>query len=327
MEYRSKYFFRQYVLERKTKPVSVEREQELASIIQAEAQTIEALKRLIRRSRNKLSYGEKDQLVRFIEENITVREAINELVSANLGFAVKVASEYLNRGIPEDDLISMAVEGLTIAAFRYKPNMGAKFISYAVWWVRQVILDALEHDKIVRPPLNKIWGVTRLSRCDEQLTQVLGRHPTSLEVQEELGLSRLEYAELRAVQSRNCSLNTPVHKEDGDEEVCWEDLVADQGPSPEDCLDEEDIQKLLNEFFDRVLTDEDSEVLKLYFGLDGREEHTLEEIGTMIGVTRERVRQRKEKILKRLKAMLIYKEYRKIRTGLSDAFLEIKGLY
>jgi RNA polymerase primary sigma factor len=226
------------------------------------------------------------------------RDAIDELVTKNLRFVISVAKKYQNRGLALIDLIGEGNVGLMIAARKFDPAHGVKFISYAVWWIRQSILAAIaRHGRSVRVPLNRTADLSRIVRTAEALRQALGREPTAEEISREVGLSVDLVQSLAALNSTEVRLDAPMAS-DGDRFMIDRFLVASQGPGAEtiDQFLAEEIEVALSKLAPR-----DGRVLKLYFGLDGGREHTLEEIGTIFGITRERVRQLRDRALKRLR--------------------------
>ncbi len=226
-------------------------------------------------------------------------EAMQELVKRNLRFVISVAKKYQNRGMALSDLIGEGNVGLMTAARKFDPDQGVKFISYAVWWIRQSILAALARQgRTVRVPLNRTADLSRIIRAAESLRQELRREPTPEEIAVSTGLA------LDVVQSL-ASLNTAEVRLDAPMDMDGDRSMIDRFVS-EDYVDAEAqvMEKFLTEEVDlalRTLPPRDAKVLRLYFGLDGGREHTLEEIGSMLGVTRERVRQLRDRALKRLK--------------------------
>ena len=225
--------------------------------------------------------------------------AIDELITKNLRFVISVAKKYQNRGLALLDLIGEGNVGLMIAARKFDPDHGVKFISYAVWWIRQSILAAIARQgRSVRVPLNRTADLSRIVRTAESLRQSLGREPTAEEISREVGLSVDLVQSLAALNSTDLRLDAPMAA-DGDRVIIDRFLVAGQGAVAADAIDQflaEEIEVALSKLAPR-----DGRVLKLYFGLDGGREHTLEEIGAIFGITRERVRQLRDRALKRLR--------------------------
>src|ERR1041385_2237725 len=226
-------------------------------------------------------------------------DALQELVQRNLRFVISVAKKYQNRGMPLIDLIGEGNVGLLTAARKFDPDQGVKFISYAVWWIRQAILPALaRHGPTVRVPLNRTADLSKIVRTAEALRQELRREPTPEEISHAVGLSLEVVQSLAALNSSEVRLAAPLDP-DGDRSMI-ERFVSDDIPGAEEAA----MDRFLTEEVDqalRTLPPRDAKVLRLYFGLDGDREHTLEEIGGMLGVTRERVRQRRDRALNRLR--------------------------
>ncbi|HTC25401.1 MAG TPA: RNA polymerase sigma factor RpoD/SigA [Gemmatimonadales bacterium] len=227
------------------------------------------------------------------------QEAMQELVKRNLRFVISVAKKYQNRGLALTDLIGEGNVGLLTAARKFDPDQGVKFISYAVWWIRQAILAALaRHGRTVRVPLNRTADLSRIVRTSESLRQELRREPTPEEIANAVGLSVDVVQSLAALNAAEVRLDAPLDPE-GDRSLIDRFIVDDQADAEAQAMDQflsEEIERAL-----RTLPARDAKVLRLYFGLDGGREHTLEEIGAMLGVTRERVRQLRDRALKRLR--------------------------
>jgi RNA polymerase primary sigma factor len=226
-------------------------------------------------------------------------EAMHELVKRNLRFVISVAKKYQNRGLPLTDLIGEGNVGLLTAARKFDPDQGVKFISYAVWWIRQAILASLARQgRTVRVPLNRTADLSRIVRTAEALRQELRREPTPEEIAKSTGLSLEVVQSLAALNTSDVRLDAPLDPE-GDRSLIERFIADDQSDAEEQAMDRfltEEIDTALN-----TLPARDAKVLRLYFGLDGGREHTLEEIGGMLGVTRERVRQLRDRALKRLR--------------------------
>ena len=226
-------------------------------------------------------------------------EAMAELVKRNLRFVISVAKKYQNRGLPLTDLIGEGNVGLLTAARKFDPDQGVKFISYAVWWIRQAILAALaRHGRTVRVPLNRTADLSRVIRTSEALRQQFDREPTPEELASATGLSLDVVQSLAALNTAEVRLDAPLDPE-GDRSMIERFIADDQGDPEEQVMDRflsDEIETAL-----RTLPPRDAKVLRLYFGLDDDREHTLEEIGGMLGVTRERVRQLRDRALKRLR--------------------------
>lgn len=226
-------------------------------------------------------------------------DALQELVKRNLRFVISVAKKYQNRGLPLIDLIGEGNVGLLTAARKFDPDQGVKFISYAVWWIRQAILSSLARQgRTVRVPLNRTADLSRIIKASEILRQKLRREPTPEELAQLTGLSVDVVQSLAALNTGDVRLDAPMDP-DGDRSLI-ERFVADEMPDTE----EEAMNRFLNDEIEsslNTLPPRDAKVLRLYFGLEAGREHTLEEIGSMLGVTRERVRQLRDRALKRLR--------------------------
>lgn len=226
------------------------------------------------------------------------KEALDALVKANLRFVVSVAKEYQNQGLPMEDLINEGNLGLIKAASRFDETRGFKFISYAVWWIRQSILQALaEQSRIVRLPLNRVGAINKIGKVLDNLGQEFERDPSLEELAEHMDMSSFELAETLKTSARHLSLDAPFQQGDGNS--LMDILQNDQLPSPDTKLMDEslriEIEKVLH-----TLSSREAKIIKLYFGLDQDRPLTLEEIGEIFNLTRERVRQIKEKALRKL---------------------------
>ena len=224
--------------------------------------------------------------------------ALERLVKANLRFVVSVAKQYQNQGLSLGDLINEGNLGLIKAAKRFDETRGFKFISYAVWWIRQSILQALaEQSRIVRLPLNRVGALNKIGTKCSELAQAFERDPTAAELAEKLEMSVAENAETIKIAGRHLSVDAPFVQ--GEDNRLLDILPNDQQPPPDSELMREslrvEVQQVLN-----TLTQREAEVIKYYFGLDGVV-LTLEEIGEKFNLTRERVRQIKEKAIRRLR--------------------------
>ncbi|HIC69207.1 MAG TPA: RNA polymerase sigma factor RpoD/SigA [Candidatus Latescibacteria bacterium] len=227
-------------------------------------------------------------------------DALSSLVNANLRFVVSVAKGYQNLGLPLSDLINEGNLGLMVAARRFDGSKGFKFISYAVWWIRQSILQALaEQSRIVRLPLNRIGELTRVNKVLTKLEQKLGRPPEVEEIAEELDVKPTDMDLLLRLAQRPVSLETPC--DEGEPDRCLGDLLPDDNlPACDDVLSDDELRGEIQTAMG-ALTEGEGRVLRMYYGLDGQSPMTLEEIGTYVGRTRERVRQIKEKALQKLR--------------------------
>ena len=225
--------------------------------------------------------------------------ALEKLTKANLRFVVSVSKQYQNQGLSLPDLINEGNLGLIKAAQRFDETRGFKFISYAVWWIRQSILQALaEQSRIVRLPLNKIGSLNKINKAYAKLEQELEREPNYEEIAQVLEISESEVKESLRNSGRHVSMDAPL-VEDEDNNM-YDVLRADDSPSPEEGLMYESLRKEIDRAIS-TLTPREADVIRLYFGLDGQHPLTLEEIGEKFDLTRERVRQIKEKAIRRLK--------------------------
>ena len=225
--------------------------------------------------------------------------AMQELVTRNLRFVISVAKKYQNRGLPLVDLIGEGNLGLLTAARKFDPDHGVKFISYAVWWIRQAILSSIaRYGRTVRVPLNRTADLSRIIRASENLRQSLGREPTAEELSESVGLSVELVQSLAALNTAEVRLDGPLALE-GDRSTIERFIVDGQPDAETEAMDQFLVEEIAAAL--RTLAPRDARVLRLYFGLDGGREHTLEEIGQLFGITRERVRQLRDRALKRLR--------------------------
>jgi len=226
-------------------------------------------------------------------------EALTKLVRANLRFVVSVSKKYQNQGVPLSDLISEGNIGLIRAAHKFDETRGIKFISYAVWWIRQAILQALaEQSRIVRVPLNRVATLHRIAKYRAARQQELGREPTAEEIARGLDLAPAEVERTLTLTRSPVSLDSPIVPGEDGRLIDYIPDRMSQGP------DEKTYERLLTESLTKVLgtlAEREARILRLYFGLGGEEPRSLEEIGELLGVTRERVRQIKEKALGHLR--------------------------
>ncbi len=225
-------------------------------------------------------------------------ESLRKLVKANLRFVVSVAKQYQNQGMSLPDLINEGNLGLMKAAQRFDETRGFKFISYAVWWIRQAILQALaEQARIVRLPVNKIGSINRINRAFARLEQEFEREPSSQEIADMLEMIQEDVKEALKTNGRTVSMDAPISSEE--DNTMYDVLQSSDTPSPDKNLINEslayEIERALS-----TLAPRESKVLKLYFGLGMKHPFTLEEIGEELNLTRERVRQIKEKAIKRI---------------------------
>ena len=226
-------------------------------------------------------------------------DALDKLIRSNLRFVVTVAKKYRHQGVPLQDLVNEGNVGLIRAARKFDERKGIKFVTYAVWWIRQAILQAIaEQSRIVRVPLNRAAALHRIGRRQSSLRQDLGREPTLDELADGLDLSQSVLDATLAVSQSHLSLDAPAGP---GEEHSLMDYMPDQlSPRPDEHVFENALAEMLNSALS-TLDERQARVLRLYYGLDDEEPRTLEEIGALLGVTRERVRQIKEKALARLR--------------------------
>jgi len=226
--------------------------------------------------------------------------ALEKLVKANLRFVVSVSKQYQNQGLTLPDLINEGNLGLIKAAQRFDETRGFKFISYAVWWIRQSILQALaEQSRIVRLPLNKIGSINKINKAFSALEQEHGRPPTVEEIADALEITLNEVKQSMANSGRHVSMDAPLKDEDGSSNM-YEVMTSDSNPKPDRELMTESLRREIERSLS-TLTVREADVVRLYFGLSGKHPMTLEEIGERFDLTRERVRQIKEKAIRRLK--------------------------
>ena len=227
--------------------------------------------------------------------------ALERLTKANLRFVVSVAKQYQNQGLTLGDLINEGNLGLIKAAQRFDETRGFKFISYAVWWIRQSILQALaEQARIVRLPLNKIGNINKINRAFSELEQKFERPPSAEELAEFLNCSTDEVKQSLAQNGRHISMDAPLVEGDESSSNMYDVLSGEGMPSPENNLTMESLRSDIKRSL-LTLTPRESEVICMFYGLDGRPPMSLEEIGDRFDLTRERVRQIKEKAIRRLK--------------------------
>jgi len=225
-------------------------------------------------------------------------QSLERLVKANLRFVVSVSKQYQNQGLTLGDLINEGNLGLIKAAKRFDETRGFKFISYAVWWIRQSILQALaEQSRIVRLPLNRVGALNKIGKKFSELEQEFEREPTAAELAEQLNMTISEIAETIKISGRHLSVDAPFVQ--GEDNRLLDVLPNDQQPPPDSELIRESLKVEVQQVL-TTLSQREAEVIRLYFGLDGQC-LTLEEIGEKFNLTRERVRQIKEKAIRRLR--------------------------
>jgi RNA polymerase primary sigma factor len=227
------------------------------------------------------------------------QKALGELINANLRFVVSVAKQYQNQGLSLPDLINEGNLGLIKAAQRFDETRGFKFISYAVWWIRQSILQALaEQARIVRLPLNKIGSVNKVNNTFARLEQEFQREPTPEEIGDILEMAPKDVKEALKVSNRHISMDAPLKPDE--ENTLYDVLLASDSVSPDAELLDNSLKKEIERSLS-TLSSREADIIKLYYGLNGEPPYSLEEIGKLFNLTRERVRQIKEKAIKRLK--------------------------
>lgn len=226
------------------------------------------------------------------------RKALERLTKANLRFVVSVAKQYQNKRLSLPDLINEGNLGLIKAAERYDETRGFKFISYAVWWIRQSILQAIaEQSRIVRLPLNQVGSVNRIARELNKFEQENERKPSVEEMADRIDLPEEKIAEAMKINTNHVSMDAPFA--DGEDNSLLDVLPNTDSPSTDNVLDQESLRTEIGRVLD-VLNDREQKVIKAFFGI-GMQEMTLEEIGDKYNLTRERVRQIKEKAIRRLR--------------------------
>jgi RNA polymerase primary sigma factor len=231
------------------------------------------------------------------------RQAAERLVTANLRFVISYVKKYQGRGLNLAELVCIGNEGLLKAVKKFDPDKGVKFISYAVWWIRQTVLQALaEQTRSVRIPLNQNSNLVKLSRTETALTQKLGRSPTDREIAEEMEEPVETVRALRRVASAELSLDAPLDKSDRDSASFGERFSGMDDADIEEDVEDQARREFLEKMFERYLTERERKILVLYYGLDDGEEMTLEEIGSLLGVTRERIRQIRNRAFDKLRA-------------------------
>ncbi len=234
------------------------------------------------------------------------KEALKKLVESNLRFVVSVAKKYLGCGLPLHDLIAEGILGLIEAARRFDPDKGVKFISYAVWWIRQSIMQALaQQTGAVKIPVKQAVLVNKITRSYGELLKKLGREPTSEELAEYVGMEPKEVERLLTVCQVPLSLDTPI----GDEEdTTFKDFLKGEGTAEvEEKVVQEELKQSIQEMLEQ-LTPQEKKIIIMRFGLDGNEPKTLREIGEKLGISRERVRQLETRAKKKMKEYALRKK-------------------
>ena len=225
--------------------------------------------------------------------------ALEKLTNANLRFVVSVAKQYQNQGLKLSDLINEGNVGLVKAAKRFDETRGFKFISYAVWWIRQSILQALaEHSRVVRLPLNKIGSINKIKKTFSYLEQSHERPPSAEEIAKELDMTVSEVKLSLKNTGRHVSMDAPL--KEGEDSNLYDVMRADESPKPDKALMHQSLTTEINRALD-TLSPREADVVRLYYGIGECPSMTLEEIGSTFDLTRERVRQIREKAIRKLR--------------------------
>ena len=245
-----------------------------------------------------LTGDEEADLARRIKQGDQV--ALERLTKANLRFVVSVAKQYQNQGLSLSDLINEGNVGLMKAAKRFDETRGFKFISYAVWWIRQSILQAIvEYSRLVRLPLNKVGSYNKINEAYITFVQKFEREPSHEELAEVLGITEKEVSNILK-GGRHLSVDAPMSGEEGDSTMLDVISTGDEGLAPDNVLMEQSLKDEVQQGLS-ILSPREVEVLSSYYGLNSHKSLTLEEIGELYGLTRERVRQIKERAIRRLR--------------------------
>ncbi len=244
-----------------------------------------------------ISSDEEVELARQIKQGNQI--ALEKLVSANLRFVISVSKQYQNQGLSLQDMINEGNLGLIKAAQRFDETRGFKFISYAVWWIRQSILQAIaEQSRIVRLPLNKIGSINKINKLFSKLEQKYERAPSVNEIAKELDLKENDIRISMFSSGKHISMDAPLIQDE--EGSLYEIMKNKDTPLPDKVLIKESLKKEIERIL-KKLHEREADILKLYFGLNGCHQHTLDEIGEKFDLTRERIRQIKEKALRKLR--------------------------
>jgi RNA polymerase primary sigma factor len=236
------------------------------------------------------------------EKNARDKVAAERRVTANLRFVISYVKKYQGRGLGLAELVCIGNEGLLKAVKTFDPDKGVKFISYAVWWIRQTVLQALaEQTRSVRIPLNQNSNLARLARTETLLTQQFGRTPSDQEIADEMGEPVDTVRALRRVAASELSLDAPIDRSDRDSASFGERFAGAEAGDIEGDVEAIARRDFLENMFDAYLTERERKILYLYYGLDDGEERTLEEIGSLLGVTRERIRQIRNRAFEKLR--------------------------
>lgn len=231
------------------------------------------------------------------------QRAAEQLVTANLRFVISYVKKYQGHGLDLAELVAIGNEGLLKAVKKFDPDQGVKFISYAVWWVRQAVLKALaEQTRSVRIPLNQNSHLIRMSRTETYLSQELGREPTDEEIAKALEDTVENVRSARRMTAAEMSLDAPIDRTDKDAATLGERFAGLEGTEIEERTDGKLMREFIDRVFEKYLTPRERKILYLYYGLEeGAEGMTLERIGALMGVTRERIRQIRERAFEKLR--------------------------
>ena len=257
-----------------------------------------------------LTTEEEITLTRKIKEGDTI--AFEKLIRSNLRFVVSVAKQYQHQGLPLPDLINEGNLGLINAADRYDATKGFKFISYAVWWIRQSIIQAIaEQSRIVRLPMNKVWSITSISKTFAKLEQDFQREPVAEEIAESLDLKEQVVKETLEISNFHISADAPLFEIEEDSITLYDILTNHDSPSPDIQLIDHSIKIEIQRALGK-LPDREAEILRLYFGLNGEDPLTVNEIAYRLGITTQAVILTKKNALKKLKSICKNKHLRSL---------------
>ena len=247
-------------------------------------------------SKETLSSAEEASLAKRIRSG--EQEALNELTEANLRFVVSIAKQYANQGVALEDLINEGNVGLIRAAKGFDESKGCRFITYAVWWIRQAILQALaEQSRIVRLPLNRVGELYKMGRASRELGHSLGRNPSTNEIADELDVSRGDVEGMMSIHSTHLSLDSPVYE--GSDKTFQEMISDDDDVPPDEAVVQTAMKRSVAGMLD-ILDQRERTIIQLFFGINTDRRHTLAEIGRTMGISRERVRQLKNRAISKL---------------------------
>ncbi|OPL18726.1 MAG: hypothetical protein AVO35_05190 [Candidatus Aegiribacteria sp. MLS_C] len=226
------------------------------------------------------------------------QDALNELTEANLRFVVSIAKQYANQGVALEDLINEGNVGLIRAAKGFDESKGCRFITYAVWWIRQAILQALaEQSRIVRLPLNRVGELYKMGRAARELGHSLGRNPSTNEIADELDVSRGDVEGMMSIHSTHLSLDSPVYE--GSDKTFQEMISDDEDVPPDEAVVQTAMKRSVSGMLE-ILDQRERTIIQLFFGINTDRRHTLAEIGRTMGISRERVRQLKNRAISKL---------------------------